>query len=422
MNDNNIYIIGGGLSGLAAAISLIQEGNAHVTILEQGSDYVTRINTENSDVLCGLGGSGTLGGGKLCFPPASGRIWKKTKHLAPNYKQFMQQYFDTLIVDPRKSYIPLLRPDNTGIMQKNYNSELLLKGAMNHWVSELISVAIGLGVTIRCHCTFLKFKYSKQGIKIDFLNEESDFEQQPATYLLLATGRTSANLLNSVIPQRVSAQLKPDLGIRLSLDRNQSLAFSAIGKDIKLKACIGDFSMRTFCVCSGGDSVTVRKGKYQYYDGHFSQETTEITNLGILARSPAYCGITIADDYIATMQKYVHADMSLKDLFKYRKLITRGSQYESLFDAILEFIRRLQDSGYITQNPSTVPIMIPSVDRFNALIPTNRDFETQFPGVFAIGDAAGVSRGFVQAMWSGYCAAERIKQLMTSELWNRRVM
>lgn len=422
MNDNHIYIIGGGLSGLSAAISLAQAGNTRITILEQGSNYAARLNSTNSDILCGLGGAGTLGGGKLCFPPASGKIWKKTKHLSSSYKQFKQQYFDSLIANADKNYIPLLRTDNSSIAQKNYNSELLLKGTMNHWVSELISMAISLGVTIRCHCTFLKFQYSNQGIVVDFVNEESYLEQQTATYLLLATGRTSVSLLNSAIPQKISFAPTPDLGIRLSLDRDQSLAFSAIGKDIKLKSCIGDFSLRTFCVCSGGDSVLIRKGKHQYYDGHFSEKTTEITNFGILARSPAYCGITVADDYLNAMQEYVDADMSLKDLIKYRKLLTRGNQYGPLFDAIIEFISQLQDVGYITQNPSTIPIMIPSVDRFNALIATDRDFETQLPGVFVIGDAAGISRGFVQAMWSGHCAAERIKQIMTSEFWNRRAM
>lgn len=417
MKNNQVYIIGGGLSGLSAAISLAQLENTNVTILEQGFDYNTRLQSTDSNLLCGLGGAGTLGGGKLCFPPASGRIWAKTSYLCSEFWSFKQYYFGDLLSKTPTSPHPLIRRDESRLSWKKYDSSVVFKDSMNKWVSELILTATTLGVRIRCHCTYLTHQKEMQGFAVSFRNEDGCIERQTVNYLLFATGRTSAPMLNAIFHPQTSPM--PDLGIRLSIDRNQEYVFSSIGRDIKLKSTIGDFSVRTFCVCSGGNSTLVTKGQHQYYDGHFTECDTGITNLGILARSKAYSGITAADDFLTSMQKYVTADMSLKDFLNYRRLLTRNNQYNLLFDVIAEFIHRLQDAGCITQNPSSIPVMIPSVDRLNTMIVTDWGFQSIQPGIYVIGDATGLSRGFVQAMWSGYCAAEKIKQNVMFKLTNR---
>lgn len=420
MENNRIFIIGGGLSGLSAAISLAQAGNADITILEQGPDYKARIESANPDHLCGLGGAGTIGGGKLCFPPASGKIWRKTQYLQPEFFSFKARFFDEPMMAASSAPLPLIRGGNYNLEWKRYDSAVLFKDTMNKWVSDLISSVIALGVKIRCGCTYLKHTNEKQGINIFFRNEDSCVEMQNVSYLLFATGRSSAGMLNAVFAPSIAPV--PDLGIRLSLDRKQEYAFSAIGRDIKLKSIIGDYSLRTFCVCSGGDSTMITKGQYQYYDGHFSESDSGIANLGILARSGKLSGFSAADEFLAAMQKYVHADMSLKDFLRYKEVIARYSQYEPLFDAIAQFIDQLIAAGFITQNADEIPVMIPSVDRLNSCIVTDRNFQTLQPGVFVIGDATGISRGFVQAMWSGYCAAEAIKRRMLLERENRRAI
>lgn len=420
MENNRIFIIGGGLSGLSAAISLAQAGNADITILEQGCDYKARIESANPDHLCGLGGAGTIGGGKLCFPPASGKIWRKTQYSLPEFSSFKEQFFTDPMVAAPSSPLPLIRTEGRSLSWKRYDSTVLFKDTMNKWVSDLISLAVALGVNIRCGCTYLKHVNEKQGINIFFRNEDSCIEMQNTSYLLFATGRSSARMLNTVFAPSVAPM--PDLGIRLSLDRKQEYAFSAIGRDIKLKSTIGDYSLRTFCVCSGGDSTMVTKGPYRYFDGHFAENDTGVVNLGILARSGKLSGFSAADDFLAAMQKYVHADMSLKDFLRHKDTLARRSQYEPLFDAIAQFVEQLVAAGLITQNADEIPVMIPSVDRLNSYIVTDRNFQTLQPGVFVIGDASGISRGFVQAMWSGHCAAESIKRRMLLERENRRAM
>ena len=102
------------------------------------------------------------------------------------------------------------------------------------------------------------------------------------------------------------------------------------------------------------------------------------------------------------------AEISLKDFIKYHDLLAKGSGYESLFEALTVFISELYRSNMLTQNADEIPVMLPAVDRINPLIGTNTDFESQLPHIYVTGDASGISRGFVQAMWAGYCTAEGI--------------
>ena len=78
MEKFDVAIVGGGISGLTATSELCRLTSCRVLILEQGQSYLERLSSDSPNLLEGLGGAGTVGGGKLCFPPASGEIWRKT--------------------------------------------------------------------------------------------------------------------------------------------------------------------------------------------------------------------------------------------------------------------------------------------------------------------------------------------------------
>ena len=404
MNDS-ITIIGGGLGGLTAAMFLADTG-AKVTILEQGHTYIERSANKNEDILLGLGGAGTLSGGKLCFPPASGGIWKKTSNNLKYFNHFYNRLFssvNTLITLPRANNIPI----SDELIHKTYRSEVILKDAMHGLVNDLLQKLTCNGVQIRCNCRVDYLKRNCDDYQVFFCNEANETEWLSSDYVLIATGRTSTPLLNRLFGS--SKHHQPDLGLRLSMDTKQP-AFSIIGEDVKLKRRIDDCLVRTFCVCCGGDSVQSSIRGNIHYDGHFCDDLTGITNLGIVARSPRYAGPGIADCYLGAMQKYIKANMTLKDFIKYHDLLSKGSVFNPLFAALTEFILDLYQTGLIVQNPDEIQVMIPAVDNLNPVIPTNSEFETPLPKLYVVGDAAGVSRGFIQAMWAGRCAASRISE------------
>lgn len=417
MKNNTVIVVGGGLSGLTAAAYLADAG-VDVTLLEQGKEYASRREENGSEILVGLGGAGTISGGKLCFPPASGAIWRKTRESLIKFRPFCQNTFSGL-----HAILPFPQQEvnctSDAIARKEYHTELVLKNSMRAFVSEMICKTIQKGVTVRCGCQVENLCRTTGDYEVLFHNEAGERERLKGQYVVLATGRTSVPFLQSVLRPKHLHQ--PDMGIRLTTDTKQP-AFSVIGEDVKLKQKVGRFLVRTFCVCSGGGSVKTSAYGYTCFDGHFKGQLTDHTNLGILARSPIYSEPGVTGHYLRAMQRYVDAEISLKDFIKYHVLLAKGSGYESLFEALTLFISELYRSNMLTQNADEIPVMLPAVDRINPFIHTNGDFESQLPHIYVTGDASGISRGFVQAMWAGYCTAKGIISQITHMQQNQEAI
>lgn len=405
-----IVIIGGGLSGLSAAYHVSQLDEYQVVILEQGVAYTERITNPNCSLLVGLGGAGTVFGGKLCFPPASGALWKKTearKHSLPSFTRDLLHSCATTL-QPH-FYADDIRDRVNGIEEKQYCSRLLLQDDMHSYVESLIDAVRHRNVEIRCGCTVQTYLYGIGGKQIVFRNEVGETETLNTDYIIFATGRSSRELIYRCFPNEIISDM-PDLGIRLTLDKKCQQLFSQVGQDVKLKLRDGAYLTRTFCVCTGGASTKVNLNGMDYYDGHFRSELTDDVNFGILSRSIHHSGRYAVDNYLKDMAKYADQAISLKDFSDQFELLAANTSYAPLFAAVARFTNRLYDTGLIGQRKNEIPVFLPSIDNLCPQVRTSEDFETHTPGVYVVGDAAGISRGFVQALWTGKCAADSIRE------------
>lgn len=422
-----IAIIGAGLSGLTMAYNIKKNCEADVVIFEKGKRYIQRIEEESDELLCGEGGAGTVFGGKLCFPPASSGVWLRSKLNNIMFEEFTQNCLASFF--PNKT-IPSIM-STTQLYQKreklffkDYESIFLTKSEMRTFVGALISEVKELGTIIYNNCEFVDYVEKNGKFYIRCLHDELEQENHEFDYLVFASGRLSADLTLKWLGTRTSVALQnPDLGIRFSLKYKDSAMFENIGKDVKIKAKFGNIGVRTFCVCTGGNKTRVDLKGMKYYDGHFEDKITDEVNMGILARSPYIFGYEGAALFCSCLKDYLDADFSLKDFMKYsHRMIKETNIYSDVLDSINSFLYMLKQEHIIDENLDKYPVWLPSVDRLNPIIRTNHNFETTTHNLYVIGDAVGISRGFVQSMWSAYCASEDVIKKVKGQEYKEKMI
>lgn len=416
-----IFIIGAGLSGLLTAYLIKKHLEADVIILEQGNSFESRVRNPSGSLITGVGGAGTLFGGKFCFPPASSTIWKKTHYTPALFEKFMESCIAPFLPQgPRPPQVEQVCLPDKKIKESFFNTQLVLKNDMHYFVLKLKKYVLASGVDIREKSRLEHFTRTTAGTYELAYSDKLGRHREQTNTLVFATGRSSFNAVYKWFGRfGFVKRQSPDLGIRLTLDSNTNPMF-ATGHDRKLKMRVGNTEVRTFCVCAGGDTVIVQNEHLKYYDGHFLEQLTNHTNLGILARNNFPTGNHMLDVYCNTLGQYMNSDISLKDFFALAPHIMKMEPtIIPILNSICKFVDALKANEVINGNPSEIPVYLPSVDRLNPKISVDENFETPLPNVYVIGDSTGISRGFIQSMWSAYCAAEHISNKSISLLASR---
>lgn len=413
-----IFIIGAGLSGLLAAYWIKTLSDVEIVMIEQGTSFESRMNDPSSSLIKGVGGAGTLFGGKFCFPPASSAIWHKTTYTTSKFANFFSNCMAPFLpTDISNTYAARLYLQDKNITESFFSTQLILKNDMHAFVLKLKELVLKLGVIITEKTQFKSFTRLPDGkYALSYMDEFSTEHLAQTDWLIVASGRSSFNTIHEWFEKySIVKRQPPDLGIRMTLDIKNHPMF-VVGHDRKLKKEFGMVGVRTFCVCSGGETTLVQNEHLKYYDGHFTEQITDHINLGILARDNALAVDNIADSYCNALGKYVNSNMGLHDFIKLAPYIAKKETIIApTLHAICKFLSCLINNGLLNTNPAEIPAYMPSVDRLNPQISTDNNFETILPNVYVVGDATGISRGFVQSLWSAYCASEHIASKLSNQ-------
>lgn len=418
-----LFIIGAGLSGLLAAYLIKKYNEADVIILEQGDSFESRIGYPSGSLVSGVGGAGTLFGGKFCFPPASSAIWKKTHYTPALFEKFKEScitpFLPQGLLPPQVEQVHL--PDSK-IKESFFNTQLILKNDMHAFVLKLKGHVLASGVDIRGKSRLEHFSRATDGTYEIVYTDKSGKHVAHAHTVVFATGRSSFNTVYKWFGRfGLVKRQSPDLGIRLTLDSKSHPMF-AVGHDRKLKMKLGNIGVRTFCVCSGGAAVIVQNEHLRYYDGHFLEQLTDHINFGVLARDNFTIENYILDVYCNILGQYINSDMSLKDFFALApRIMKKEPLVAPVLNSVCKFIDTLKTNEMLNGNPSGIPVYLPSVDRLNPQISVDENFETPLPNIYVVGDSTGMSRGFIQSMWSAYCAAEHISSKFNTYMFAPRI-
>jgi uncharacterized FAD-dependent dehydrogenase len=419
----DIAVVGAGPAGLSAAYILASSGLS-IVVLDKGSDYDSRIldsSVGKGDLLCGIGGAGTLSGGKLCGIPASMELWRKTKYALPTFNDFLHGL--PLPLEAKRALSPgeirladERNANEQGLSSKSYPSALLLKNDMQSFIHELYSRARAAGCEIVAQQAVTDVRSGAQHFTLEIMNRVQD--SVFASAVLFASGRSSAGSIGNLLRRTKACVMSQstDLGIRLCIPHSASDLFTNFGQDVKLKQEIAAATVRTFCVCSGGDSAFPDLDGVAYADGHFTDHLTKNVNLGIVSRIPTIGGYHAARRFAEHMGGMLTGkNMSIPEFMKRHPHLAQDVSngiFQEHIETIGVFLRNLIKIGGITGNLDQCEVVGATIDRYWPRVETNQFFETHQPGLYVIGDAAGISRGYIQSMWSAHCAAHAIVKKM----------
>ncbi len=418
----HIAIVGAGVSGLFSAYLLSMNTHLNIEIFEAGDSYESRNLLDSKDQIMGVGGAGTLSGGKLCHPPASSGVWNKTGLAYGEFENFYNTYISQLIFQNNKSKKSHYIYDDF-FEHKSYSTTLLLRDDMHNFIENLLAQIKMGGVMVHTKTQVNSISKFNNKYRLNFSSKKNETLTKTYDYLIFATGRSSAYDLEKILTSYTPIiHQPPDLGIRITTDNKDNTIFNRTGEDIKLKAGVRDVSVRTFCVCAGGDVTQVAVDEALYFDGHFGNTLTNKVNFGLLARNPKLTGNLYAKHYCQELNYLVNSDISLRDFVTcHKKFLGANSIFSETLESIAEFVSRMIKYGLIKSNIDEYQTFLPSIDRLNPVICTNRFFETASHNLYVIGDAAGISRGYIQSIWSAYYASLSIMQKCNVDLEVRKL-
>lgn len=424
MRTFEIIFVGAGVSNLVAANILVSNGHRDFLILDKGKKIserecpIANINNccfchHSCDVIEGVGGANALNGNKLCHFPASNAVRRNTKS-AITYKA--DQYIKSVISNTNIRFTDVGKITQQP-NQKFYRSDILTKndfiGLVNGLTSRICDKIID-----RCHIV----KIQKRRGSFELLS--SDGQTYEAKKVVLGTGRSSYRFLLDFINSNnlQYAPLAQDIGVRIEGEPNLFSSKYYYQNDPKFKFTYeGLGSGRTFCAHNLGKVVPVRYGNSFFADGAFGNLSSGRNNIALMVRSVSPLSLDDLENWCKTINNSTMSGLVLGELvFKHPQQIVDdiirlipsfpSSAHKELFRL---FLNDIIDGEHgilnISTNRPSKPLRIygPAIDRYWVKPFIGNDFSLLgCEGIYVVGDAAGWSRGFVQAMFSGFAWAD----------------
>ncbi len=415
-----MIFIGAGVGNLIAANYLSAQGFSDFVILEKGKNLKDRVcpgmaeyrcrNCSVCDIAEGVGGANALNGNKICHFPASRNILDfvgmDSWSAASNYIRSFSRVISDRIFEKNHEEGPF----------KHYHSDILVKSDFAELIHNLTKEIEG---SIRLGVAALKVSALSNGrFKVYTPNEVYD-----ADNIVFGTGRSSYRFLSRFLLENGFGQssLAQDIGIRIE---GPSELFSSkyyYQVDPKLKFIYPNGEGRTFCAHNQGSVVPVKIGEAYYADGAFGELSSGVNNIALMVRSrmplatdqleqwakgineSSSNGLLLGTAGVTNPDKTIRQILGLIDMFP-------SAIYADLFESLLHdlFVGEHAILDFCNAQNQELRIYGPAIDRYWVRPTLNHDFSIRNNrNVYVIGDAAGLSRGFMQAMFSGYVWADK---------------
>jgi len=454
--EYDIIIVGAGAGGVFASYELTTLATgAKILLLEKGRELEHRrcpitegkvkvcVGCEPCSIMNGYGGAGTLSDGKYNITTEFGG----DLHLRIGAREAMDlmEYVDSVLVGmgggDAKLYNTASGDLKTRALQNNLH---LLDAKVRH-----------LGTDRNVKILEKIYGCAKDKIDMGFNTDVLAVEQAARGFvlhtagggtftckdLILASGRSGSKWLSDVMT-KFGVALKSnrvDIGVRVELPAEiwTHITDEVYESKIVYKTDKYNDMVRTFCMNPYGEVVTENTNGIITVNGHSYADTsrhTGNTNFALLVTNKLTEPFQGSNEYgesIARLSNMLGGGVLLQrfgDLIKGRR--SNAKRMEKCFtaptlaatpgdlslvipkrqlDDIIEMIYALDKIAPGTSNEDTLLYGV-EVKFYNSEVEVDGNLETTIPGLYAIGDASGVTHSLSQASASGVYVARRLHE------------
>lgn len=447
----DVVIIGAGPAGLFAAYELSSKSKLSIIIIDQGGDVDERICPAKSyafcrkcspcNIMCGVGGAGTLSGGLLNLRPDIGG---DLVSLVESHEkaQELVNYVDSIFLKygaPKKTHLG----DSVAIEELERRAAAVgakfIPIPQRHMGSDLAPQVIK-NFKQDLEKRGVKFLLRKRVIKInpgEVILEDGTSIQ--AKYIIAAPGRVGANWLAQEAKKLgIPTRHEPiDIGVRVEVPAVVMEPVIQVCRDPKFHIYTKTYDdfVRTFCVNHRGFVVQELYDDFVGVNGHsMVGEQSQNTNFAFLVKITLTEPIEDTTAYGRSIAKLATIlgggkpiIQRLGDLRMGRRStwnrISHSHVKPTLKSATPGDIAMVLPHRILTdilEGLETLDKIIPGVASSSTLlyapevkfsanrVQTNNELETPIPNLYVAGDGAGLSRGIVIAAATGIIVARSI--------------